>query len=100
MVKTHFFMSRLVMAAVGSVAAVSLIVPQVGAADFPQKGKAIQMLVGFAAGGSSDAGARILASGYGEGTRHIRGGRQQAGRQRTDRIHGTDPEPNLTAIPS
>jgi tripartite-type tricarboxylate transporter receptor subunit TctC len=34
-----------------------------GAADFPQKGKAIQVLVGFAAGGSSDAGARILASG-------------------------------------
>jgi len=34
-----------------------------GAADFPQKGKAIQILVGFAAGGSSDAGARILASG-------------------------------------
>jgi tripartite-type tricarboxylate transporter receptor subunit TctC len=32
-------------------------------ADFPQKGKAIQVLVGFAAGGSSDAGARILASG-------------------------------------
>ena len=34
-----------------------------GAADFPQKGKTIQVLVGFAAGGSSDAGARILASG-------------------------------------
>jgi len=34
-----------------------------GAADFPQKGKAIQMLVGWAAGGSSDTGARILASG-------------------------------------
>jgi tripartite-type tricarboxylate transporter receptor subunit TctC len=33
-----------------------------GAADFPQKGKTIQVLVGFA-GGSSDAGARILASG-------------------------------------
>jgi tripartite-type tricarboxylate transporter receptor subunit TctC len=33
------------------------------AASFPQKGRAIQVLVGFAAGGSSDAGARILASG-------------------------------------
>lgn len=33
------------------------------AADFPQKGKAIQMLVGFAAGGSTDVGARLLASG-------------------------------------
>jgi tripartite-type tricarboxylate transporter receptor subunit TctC len=35
----------------------------VWAAGFPQKGKAVQMLVGWAAGGSSDAGARILASG-------------------------------------
>jgi hypothetical protein len=35
-----------------------------GAADFPQKGKAIQMLVGFAAGGST---------------------------QRSDRLHGADP---------
>ncbi|MBM4312451.1 MAG: tripartite tricarboxylate transporter substrate binding protein [Deltaproteobacteria bacterium] len=34
-----------------------------GAADYPQKGRTIQVLVGFAAGGSSDAGARILASG-------------------------------------
>jgi len=33
------------------------------ALDFPQKGKTIQILVGFAAGGSSDVGARILASG-------------------------------------
>lgn len=30
---------------------------------FPQKGKAVQMLVGFAAGGSTDVGARILAAG-------------------------------------
>ena len=33
------------------------------AADFPQKGKTIQMLVGFAAGGSTDVASRILASG-------------------------------------
>ena len=33
------------------------------AVGFPQKGKAIQMLVGFAAGGTTDVGARILASG-------------------------------------
>ena len=33
------------------------------AASFPQKGKAIQLLVHFTAGGSSDVGARILASG-------------------------------------
>ncbi len=31
--------------------------------DFPQKGKTIQILIGFAAGGSTDVGARILASG-------------------------------------
>ena len=30
---------------------------------FPQKGKTIQMLVGYVAGGSTDVGARILASG-------------------------------------
>lgn len=35
----------------------------VSAAGFPQKGKAVQMIVSWAAGGSSDAGARILASG-------------------------------------
>jgi tripartite-type tricarboxylate transporter receptor subunit TctC len=34
-----------------------------GAAGFPLKGKAIQILVGFAAGGTTDVGARILASG-------------------------------------
>ncbi len=33
------------------------------AAPFPEKGKAIQMLVGFAAGGSTDVGARLMASG-------------------------------------
>ena len=34
----------------------------VWAASFPQKGKSIQMIVAYAAGGSSDAGSRILAS--------------------------------------
>jgi tripartite-type tricarboxylate transporter receptor subunit TctC len=33
------------------------------AADFPQKGRAIQLMIGFAAGGSLDVGARIMASG-------------------------------------
>ena len=61
------------------------------AADFPQKGKAIQVLVGFAAGGSSDAGARILASGLEKEARHARCGGQQTGGQWTDRIHGTGP---------
>jgi tripartite-type tricarboxylate transporter receptor subunit TctC len=37
--------------------------PMASAADFPAAGKAITMVVGFSAGGSSDAGARILAGG-------------------------------------
>lgn len=42
----------------------SLVLPlESPAIDFPQKGKAIQILIGFAAGGSTDVGARILASG-------------------------------------
>jgi len=44
------------------VAGIVLSVPAWGA-SFPQKGKAIQLLVHFTAGGSSDVGARILASG-------------------------------------
>ena len=48
---------------VGAVLTVWTVPSPARAADFPQKGKAIQMLVGFAAGGSTDAGARILASG-------------------------------------
>ena len=35
----------------------------VGAQNFPAKNKAITLIVGFSAGGSSDAGARILAGG-------------------------------------
>jgi tripartite-type tricarboxylate transporter receptor subunit TctC len=50
-------------AALGGLLAVSTPPAPASSAAFPQKGKAIQMLVGFAAGGSSDAGARILASG-------------------------------------
>jgi tripartite-type tricarboxylate transporter receptor subunit TctC len=38
-------------------------VPIANAAEFPAPGKSITMVVGFAAGGSSDAGARILAGG-------------------------------------
>jgi tripartite-type tricarboxylate transporter receptor subunit TctC len=52
-----------ILAFIGSFLAGALVSPPAGAADFPQKGKAIQILVGFAAGGSSDVGARILASG-------------------------------------
>jgi tripartite-type tricarboxylate transporter receptor subunit TctC len=50
-------------AAVLTATALFLAAAPIGAADFPQKGKAIQMLVGFAAGGSTDVGARLLASG-------------------------------------
>jgi tripartite-type tricarboxylate transporter receptor subunit TctC len=59
----QFFMIRFMMAMVGVVAAISLMTSPLGAADYPQKGKAIQLLVGFAAGGSSDVGSRIMASG-------------------------------------
>ncbi|HOG16862.1 MAG: Tripartite tricarboxylate transporter family receptor [Syntrophaceae bacterium PtaU1.Bin231] len=40
-----------------------LIAAPAWAADFPQQGKAIQMLIGYAAGGSTDATCRIMASG-------------------------------------
>ncbi|MHB8909932.1 MAG: Bug family tripartite tricarboxylate transporter substrate binding protein [Syntrophales bacterium] len=63
MVRYHFSLLRLTMTVAGFAVAVSLMTSPAGAADFPQKGKAIQMLIGFAAGGSSDVGARILASG-------------------------------------
>ena len=45
--------------------AVSLVwvATSVGAQTFPAKNKAITLIVGFSAGGSSDAGARILAGG-------------------------------------
>ncbi len=60
----HHFNSRkwtvVILASITLLLALPLCAP---AADFPQKGKAIQMLVGFAAGGSTDVGARILASG-------------------------------------
>lgn len=42
---------------------VALQTPVSAAATFPQKGKPIQMILGFAAGGSSDVGARLLARG-------------------------------------
>lgn len=45
-------------------AALALLAPTAGrSTDFPQKGRSIQLLVGFAAGGSVDVGARMLASG-------------------------------------
>ncbi len=59
----HFVMIRLATAVTVSVMAITLMGLPVDAADFPQKGKAVQLLIGFAAGGSSDVGARILAGG-------------------------------------
>jgi tripartite-type tricarboxylate transporter receptor subunit TctC len=51
------------MAVVFCILAVFILSAPASAAEFPQKGKTIQILVHWAAGGSSDAGARILASG-------------------------------------
>ena len=41
----------------------ALVPASARAAAFPQKGKSIQMIVGYAPGGSADTGSRILASG-------------------------------------
>ena len=51
------------LAVIGTFLTAGTVLSPAWAAGFPQKGKTIQMLVGYAAGGSSDAGARILASG-------------------------------------
>ena len=48
---------------VGCVLAVVAGLSPVWAADYPQKGKTIQMIVGNAAGGPTDLGARIMAAG-------------------------------------
>ncbi len=63
MARYHFSPLGLAMATAVTALTLALSSPVAGAAEFPQKGKAIQMLVGFAAGGSTDVGARILASG-------------------------------------
>src|SRR5512135_2985844 len=63
--RRFFFFGRIVgtPAVIGLLLAGIVTSAPVWAAGFPQKGKAIQMMVSWAAGGSSDAGARILASG-------------------------------------
>ncbi len=48
---------------IGCVLAVAVGLSSAWAADYPQKGKTIQMLVGNAAGGPTDLGARIMAAG-------------------------------------
>jgi tripartite-type tricarboxylate transporter receptor subunit TctC len=60
MVRYRFYSG---MAVAFCVLAVFVLSSPAPAAEYPQKGKAIQLMVHWAAGGSSDAGARILASG-------------------------------------
>ncbi len=50
-------------AAILLVACLCMAAASVGAQAYPAKNKAITLVVGFSAGGSSDAGARILAGG-------------------------------------
>jgi tripartite-type tricarboxylate transporter receptor subunit TctC len=52
-----------ILAIVGCALAVVVGLSPAWAADYPQRGKSIQMLVGYAAGGASDVGARIMAGG-------------------------------------
>lgn len=52
-----------VLSVVGCVLAGAVLSAPAQAAGFPEKGKAIRVIVGYAAGGTTDVGARILASG-------------------------------------
>jgi tripartite-type tricarboxylate transporter receptor subunit TctC len=63
MVKQRFSVRGRMTVAVGCLLAASILLSSAWAADYPQKGKSIQMLVGNAAGGPTDLGARIMASG-------------------------------------
>jgi tripartite-type tricarboxylate transporter receptor subunit TctC len=63
MVKHRFSVWGRIMVVVGCLPAVSVLFSSAWAAGYPQKGKSIQMLVGYAAGGPSDVGARVLAGG-------------------------------------
>ncbi len=63
MVKRRFSVWGRILVVVGCGLAVSGLFSSAWAADYPLKGKSIQMLVGNAAGGPTDLGARILAAG-------------------------------------
>jgi len=52
-----------IVSVIGCALAVVAGLSPVWAADYPQKGKSIQMIVGNAAGGPTDLGARIMAAG-------------------------------------
>jgi tripartite-type tricarboxylate transporter receptor subunit TctC len=55
--------SRAILLVLGFALVVFGMSSQVQAADYPQKGKAIQLMIGFAAGTATDVGARIMATG-------------------------------------
>src|SRR5512133_1706148 len=54
---------RSIVSVIGCVLAFVAWLSPASAADYPQKGKTIQMIVGNAAGGPTDLGARIMAAG-------------------------------------
>ena len=63
MVEHRISVGRRIVSVIGCVLAVAVGLSSAWAADYPQKGKSIQMLVGNAAGGPTDLGARIMAAG-------------------------------------
>ncbi len=63
MVEHRISVGRRIVSVIGCVLAVVVGLSSAWAADYPQKGKSIQMLVGNAAGGPTDLGARIMAAG-------------------------------------
>ncbi len=63
MVEHRISVGGRIVSVIGCVLAVVVGLSSAWAADYPQKGKSIQMLVGNAAGGPTDLGARIMAAG-------------------------------------
>lgn len=63
MLKHRFSIYEWMVSFIGCALAVVLGLSPARAADYPQKGKSIQILVGYAAGSASDGGARAMASG-------------------------------------
>ncbi len=63
MVEHRISLGIRIVSVIGCVLAVVIGLSPAWAADYPQKGKTIQMLVGNAAGGPTDLGARIMAAG-------------------------------------
>ena len=63
MVEHRISVGGRIVSVIGCVLAVVAGLSPAWAADYPQKGKTIQLIVGNAAGGPTDLGARILAAG-------------------------------------